>query len=386
MLENQGFIMVVDDTPANLHLLQQMLHDTGYQVAAFPSGRLALAAASRKPPDLILLDINMPEMNGFEVCERLKADEKLKEIPVIFISALNDTNDKVRGFSVGGVDYVTKPFQFEEVQARVNTHLSLCTAHRELKKQNEILQENLDLREVVEQISRHDLKGPMTVILNIPEMLMAEKNLTPDQIELLGFLSLSAHRLMEMIHRSLDLYKMERGTYQPEMARVNLVKIVSEVFATLKSSAANKKIACKMLLEQQPVSQNDVVEVLGEEHLFFSIFSNLIKNAIEASPEGKEITVAFSASPQLSISIKNMGCIPSQIQHRFFEKYSTHGKEGGTGLGTFSARLMAKTLGGDIAFTSNETDGTNLVVTFASSTTCEEKQMLKEKVHENTCS
>lgn len=386
MTENRGLIMVVDDTPANLILLQQMLNDSGYEVAAFPDGQLALAAAGRKPPDLILLDINMPEMNGFEVCERLKADEKLKEIPVIFISALNDTNDKVHGFSVGGVDYVTKPFQFEEVQARVNTHLSLCAARRELKRQNEILQENLQLRELVEQISRHDLKGPMTVILNIPEMLKAEKNLTPDQTELLGFLSLSAHRIMEMIHRSLDLYKMERGTYQPVMARVNLIKIVCEVLATLKSSAAIKKIACRVLLEQQPVNQNDVVEVLGEEHMFFSIFSNLIKNAIEASPEGQEITVAFSALPQLSISINNVGAIPAQIRPRFFEKYVTQGKEGGTGLGTFSARLMARTLGGDIAFTSNETDGTTLYLTFAHSTTSEKEQKPKEKICENTYS
>lgn len=110
-------VLVVDDTPANLQLLANMLKERGYKTRPVPSGILALQAAQSDPPDVILLDINMPEMNGYEVCERLKADEQLKEIPVIFISALNEILDKVRAFSVGGVDYITKPFQIDEVQA-----------------------------------------------------------------------------------------------------------------------------------------------------------------------------------------------------------------------------------------------------------------------------
>jgi putative two-component system response regulator len=129
-------IMVVDDTPANLELLQDMLDNKGYRVLAFPNGKMALSAAAKNPPDLILLDINMPEMDGFEVCEHLKADAVLKEIPVLFISALTETEDKVKAFSVGGVDYVTKPFQFEEVQARVKTHLHLRSLQMELEKYN----------------------------------------------------------------------------------------------------------------------------------------------------------------------------------------------------------------------------------------------------------
>jgi putative two-component system response regulator len=129
-------ILVVDDTPANLQLLASMLKERGYRTRPVPSGLLALQAALSEPPDLILLDINMPEMNGFEVCQSLKADEKLKDIPVIFISALNEVLDKVRAFAVGGVDYITKPFQFDEVQARVNTHLKLWHLQQELEKHN----------------------------------------------------------------------------------------------------------------------------------------------------------------------------------------------------------------------------------------------------------
>src|SRR6266404_8189553 len=129
--------MIVDDNPANLKLLEEMLLQRGQEVRSFPLGRLALAAAARNPPDLILLDINMPEMNGYEVCERLKSTQELSGIPVIFLSALNETQDKVRAFRSGAVDYISKPFQFEEVQARVETHLQMHQLRRELKLQNE---------------------------------------------------------------------------------------------------------------------------------------------------------------------------------------------------------------------------------------------------------
>src|SRR4030095_8390913 len=129
-------ILVVDDTPANLQVLAGMLKDRGYKVRPVPGGKLALLAARRDPPDLILLDINMPEMNGYEVCNYLKADDKLQGIPVIFISALTEQLDKVKAFAIGGVDYVTKPFQMEELHARVETHLKLRRLQKELERTN----------------------------------------------------------------------------------------------------------------------------------------------------------------------------------------------------------------------------------------------------------
>ncbi len=129
-------ILVVDDTPTNLQVLAGMLKDRGYKVRPVPSGKLALLAARRDPPDLILLDINMPEMNGYEVCEHVKADDKLKRIPVIFISALTEQLDKVKAFAIGGVDYITKPFQMEELHARVETHLKLRRLQIEVEVTN----------------------------------------------------------------------------------------------------------------------------------------------------------------------------------------------------------------------------------------------------------
>jgi len=141
-----GHIMVVDDNSANLKLLEDMLVLQGHEVRSFPLGRLALASAAKIPPDLILLDIDMPEMNGYEVCDRLKATAALSPIPVIFLSALSEIEDKVTAFRHGAADYISKPFQFEEVHARVETHLKLYRLQRALARQNEQLEETVAAR------------------------------------------------------------------------------------------------------------------------------------------------------------------------------------------------------------------------------------------------
>lgn len=166
-------IMVVDDTPANLRLLTGMLKERGYKVRPVANGKFALQTAKHDPPDLILLDILMPEMNGYEVCERLKAEEQLAKIPVIFISALDETMDKVKAFKVGGVDYVTKPFQFEEVEARVATHL-------ELRRQRHLIQESYDrLRESRDELNRAQAvahTGSWRLDVRRNELLWSEEN------------------------------------------------------------------------------------------------------------------------------------------------------------------------------------------------------------------
>ncbi|MFW5730468.1 MAG: response regulator [Desulfonatronovibrionaceae bacterium] len=151
----QATIMIIDDTPANLGLLQEILEQTGYRVVAFPRGSLALRAAAKQAPDLILLDIKMPEMDGFEVCSRLKQVDVLARIPVIFISALSETQDKLKAFSLGGVDYITKPFQEQEVQARVATHIRMRTLQHELERHNQKLEQMVE--EKVREISESQL-------------------------------------------------------------------------------------------------------------------------------------------------------------------------------------------------------------------------------------
>ncbi len=130
----QGDILIVDDTVANLRVLSEMLESEGYEVRAVPQGKMALTVAQAAAPDLVLLDINMPDMNGFDVCRELKKDERTKDIPVIFISASDDQQSKVQAFDEGGVDYITKPFQIGEVAARVKTHLTIQRLNNEMRK------------------------------------------------------------------------------------------------------------------------------------------------------------------------------------------------------------------------------------------------------------
>lgn len=170
-------IMVVDDNPENLKLLQMMLQAQTYRVVTFPRGALALQAAEKHPPDLILLDINMPEMDGFEVCRRLKADADLRDIPVLFLSALDGSADKVEAFAVGGQDYVTKPFQIEELQARVNTHLRLR------KMQQEVQKHNLHLSELVEEQVREISDSQLATILALSKLSECRDEETGHHIE-----------------------------------------------------------------------------------------------------------------------------------------------------------------------------------------------------------
>ncbi len=148
---SKGNILIVDDTPNNLQLLTKILTERGYKVRPAMNGKLALKSVQSTLPDLILLDIMMPEMNGYEVCEKLKADDRTRDIPIIFISALNDVFDKVKAFSLGGVDYITKPFQVEEVLARVETHLQLRQLQQKLGAHNQELQTNLEDLKITHQ-------------------------------------------------------------------------------------------------------------------------------------------------------------------------------------------------------------------------------------------
>jgi two-component system sensor histidine kinase/response regulator len=186
------YIMIVDDNPANLKLLEDMLLQQGYEARSFLLGSMAMAAAIKHPPCLFLLDINMPEMNGYDLCERLKSIHQLSEIPVIFLSALSGIEDKIKAFRSGAVDYISKPFQFEEVHARVETHLKLHDLQRALQRQNEQLEtavaaRTIELSRAIEQLRvldrskseflsliSHEFRTPLNGLLGAGEILMEE--------------------------------------------------------------------------------------------------------------------------------------------------------------------------------------------------------------------
>lgn len=354
-------VLVVDDTETNIDILVKILEDD-YELKVAMDGPGALEIAAESPPDLILLDIMMPGMDGYEVITKLKGNDQTKDIPVIFCTAMTEVEDETRGLALGAVDYIRKPFSPSIVAARVKNHLILKLAQEDLKVQNEILKENIRLREDVERITRHDLKTPLNAIINMPKLLIEEGNLTADQVEMMQMLEESAFRMLEMVNSSLDLYKMETGQYQLHPTPVDLLKLVKQIHGQTREVIHNKKLTMSILYRGSPAGPDDTFLVAGEEMICYSMLANLVKNAVEASPPGEVVTVNLNDIPGPLITVHNKGVIPGNIRERFFDKYATSGKEGGTGLGTYSAKIIVDTLGGKIDFETSAESGTTLKV------------------------
>ncbi|MCP4536652.1 MAG: response regulator, partial [Chloroflexi bacterium] len=227
---SQGTILAVDDTPANLFLLSQMLVQYGYKVRAASNGARALASIESRPPDLILLDIMMPEMSGYEVCKRLKADERTRDIPVIFISALDATADKIRAFMVGGVDYVTKPFQTKEVLARVQTHLSLRNLQKSL--QQEIVKRDKLIAELdaYAHTVAHDLRNPLSAVIGLSNVLRDKAGEISDQArhDFMTTIEQSGIRMQNIINELLLLASV-REMKEIKVQALDMARIVVEV-------------------------------------------------------------------------------------------------------------------------------------------------------------
>ena len=296
-------ILVVDDVPENIAVLEGILRET-YRVKAATSGELAIAIArDNSPPDLILLDVMMPGMDGFDVCRTLKRDGATAKIPVIFVTSKDDPSSEATGFAAGGVDYIVKPVNPYLVRARVEAHLELKKAQEEMEAQNEILRENARLREEVEAISRHDLKNPLMIVMNVPQVILGETSLTENQRKLLRMVEEAGRRMLDMINRTIDLYKMERGTYALKAVGVDVLPIVMQITSALESQLKANDLSCTVTADGIAVPVGQCFMVSGEELLVYSLLANLMKNAVEASP--REAVFRFrwrTASPQRSPS------------------------------------------------------------------------------------
>ncbi len=360
--QGKPVILAVDDTPANIDVLREAL-SRDYVVQAATGGAMALKIVERKRPDLILLDIMMPEMDGFEVCSRLKDNDETRDIPVIFVTAKSEDADEVAGFELGAVDYVTKPVNLHRLRARVRNHIALARAQRRLAEQNEDLIEAAKLREDVERITRHDLKSPLTSIIGVPQLLLLTSDLNDKERQLLLGVEESGRRMLDMINLSLDLFKMERGVYEFRPRPVDLVDAVGKVFFELEQLARIKKIELRLLADGKPPSEGEERLAQGEPLLCHSMLANLCKNAVEASPNGETVTIDIRTGKAVVITITNAGEAPEEFRPRFFEKYATHGKKDGTGLGAYSAKLIAETQNGEIELDSSTPGTTRIVIT-----------------------
>ena len=319
--EQSASILVVDDTPANLQVLAGMLKDRGYKVRPVPSGKLALLAARSDPPDLILLDIHMPEMNGYEVCEHLKADDQLKGIPVIFISALTEQLDKVKAFAIGGVDYLTKPFQMEELHARVETHLKLRRLQIELEESNaRLVKANDVLRRKQEELSdlhhrkdeflamlSHELRNPLAPILNAVHLLSLQKNENELQHQARTIIERQVTQLTRLVDDLMEVSRITTGRVQLRHDLVVVSGIVERAVETARPLIDQRRQELTVSLPPQPIWLNADAARLQQ------VVVNLLTNAAKYTADGGQIWLSVElANGQLSRTALAAGSSPEQ--------------------------------------------------------------------------
>ncbi|MBF0383219.1 MAG: hybrid sensor histidine kinase/response regulator [Magnetococcales bacterium] len=363
MGRQRATIMIVDDERLNINLLNNMLKDR-YTIKVALNGEQALERALSAPrPDMVLLDIKMPGMDGYEVCKRLKANPETDDIPIIFITALSQDEDEKKGLELGAVDYIAKPLRPPIILERIKTHLGLKHMRMALAARNAELEKMLKLRETMDHLSRHDLKSPLNGILGVHDILSEADYLQPQHKRLLEILENSGLKMLEMINRSLDMMKIETGSYVLQPNPVELIGMFKRIWGDINRHVRTKNIALKIILNGKDITATDKFIVSGEELLCYSMFSNLLKNAGEAVSNGQTVTIFLENGDQPTIKLHNPGEVPPQIKNNFFKKYTTAGKLSGSGLGTYSAKLNAQAMGGKIAMHSSAADGTTIIVT-----------------------
>jgi signal transduction histidine kinase len=223
------------------------------------------------------------------------------------------------------------------------------------------------IKEDVGRILQHDLITPLNPIISLPQLLMEDPNLTTEQKQFLSMISKAGDRMLNMIRLSLNLYKMEQGIFVFTPQPVNILNTFRDILADLSERIRAKKVVIRIVLNGLSALSHDSFLVTAEPTLCYSLFSNLVLNAIEASPASGAVSIFLDQDEQAHIRIHNAGVVPRNIRSKFFEKYVTSGKVQGTGLGTYSARLMVTTMGGNIQMETDENSGTTLTVSLASS-------------------
>ncbi|HET9959197.1 MAG TPA: hybrid sensor histidine kinase/response regulator [Polyangiaceae bacterium] len=310
-------ILVVDDKVENLRLLANILESLDYEVRPATSGRSALLAAERDPPDLVLLDVNMPDMNGYEVCVAFKARPRLKDIPVIFLTALNEVADKVKAFAVGGVDFVSKPFHIDEVHARVKTHLDLRRAHLELEASYEKLKQLEQLRDDLVHMVVHDMRSPLTVLGGHLACVQVEANrLSREATEDLRAAMLGVQALTRMANDLLDVSRLEEGKLPLELADHDLVEMAADVQSAMREFERGKRLE---LLASEPLHVN------CDRNVVRRVLENLVSNAIKHASSTGAVRIELSRTPtgaRLCVCDDGPG-VPAQARQRIFEKFGT---------------------------------------------------------------
>ncbi len=372
-LPRKPLILIVDDIPKNLQVLSSILSNYGYQISFASNGKQALSVIKTSKPDLILLDIMMPEMDGFEVCKILKEKEDTANIPVIFLTGKSETTDIIKGLKIGAVDYVTKPFNSTELTIRVKTHLELKLARdsiieyvKELKQtQDELKQANAN-KDKFFSIIAHDLRGPFSGFLGLSELLTTEFDRL-EKIEIVQIgesLNKAAKRVFELIENLLEWSRAQMGRIEFTPVQINLQEAIDRISKIFKATANNKDISLENNVD-------DDIIVFADNNMLNTILRNLTSNALKYTVRGGKITYSSNAQDDNSIEINvtdtGVG-MKEEVMEKLFRidvKHSTPGteKEQGTGLGLLLCKEFVEKHNGKISVKSVLNQGSTFTFT-----------------------
>jgi two-component system sensor histidine kinase/response regulator len=357
-----GNIVIVDDTLANLRVLSKMLTERGYLVRCIPSAEMALTAIWSELPDLVLLDIMMPGMDGYELCRRLKGDDRTRDVPVVFMSALDEVTDKVKAFSAGGVDYVTKPFQVEEVLARVDAHVTLNLLKERLEQQviamgkvNRGLQEANSELDAFAHTVAHDLKNPLANVLMVVEIIrrLAATNgqqELPDEV--LATLDASARKAVNIVDELLLLASVRRE--QVQRGPLDMGEIVAQ---------AQQRLGWMIDDYEGEIRVADTwPTAFGYASWVEEIWVNYLSNGLKYGGRPPRLLLGATAQEKGMIRFwvrDNGPGIPVQMQESLFAEFTRieRTRASGHGLGLSIVKRIADKLGGEVGVESAEAEG-----------------------------
>ncbi|HCV16108.1 MAG TPA: hybrid sensor histidine kinase/response regulator [Rikenellaceae bacterium] len=360
--KNSDFtVLIVDDVDANVLLLKLLISKAGYKTISAYNGKDALEIVMEQSPDLILLDIMMPVMDGHQVAKKLKEIPEKAEIPIIFLSALNSTDDIVQGFKLGAADYVSKPFNKDELLSRINHQISLIAAKRTISRQTEELRKTILGRDKLYSVIAHDLRSPIASIRMVMEVLIngiTKESIDPDMYDLL----IMANRLTDdsftLLDNLLKWTKSQTGrlnsVFQDDVEIMNLVTGVVEV---LRGVAKLKNIEISLLGSSDRIARIDI-------DMAKTALRNLLSNAIKFSFDGSRIEVKITEEDsRVIVAIKDYGAGISEEKQKLLFKADTHftsfgtGNEEGSGLGLLLCNEFVSRNGGKLWFVSEEGKG-----------------------------
>jgi len=331
----EATVLVVDDIATNIKVIAGMLAEDGYGVKVAISGRKALEIIPVHRPDIILLDVMMPEMDGFEVCRRLKADPATADIPVIFLSAKDQAEDIIGGLELGAVDYVTKPVDPAILKARLRTHLRLAGMMAELRRQNAAVADNAHLREEVERLSRYDLAAPLAEVLDASAQLLADPALAPPQRERVAALDEAARRALRLTSLSLELCRIEQGASRPHAEQVELHPLLARATSAVAASHP-------VMLPAQAAT------LLANGTLCHMLFEHLALNAAAHTPAGTSIVLGATLDGgHWALTLEYAGVLPAA--QRACLQGQAERPDDEQALAMYAARLLAQVQGGTLS-------------------------------------